>query len=175
MSRPEVVHRHHRHLSDGRTSASGGSSRSAPSRRRGRWTAPGTCRSASVRRRSRRRRDRRGPHRTRCSRSRARRRLPAARRRADARSATRPTTRAAPSANTPAFGTPTVATSPTAYTPGNARLERLRIHWHIAILGHPARNDDIGSAVLRDAEEEVIGQLAAVVEHGDMACRVEGA
>ena len=54
----------------GRTSARGGWSRSAPSRRRGRATARGRSRSASGPRGSRRRRGRRGRRRTRCSRSR---------------------------------------------------------------------------------------------------------
>ena len=85
------------------------------------------------------------------------------------------TTRAAPSAKTPAFGTPTVATSPIAYTPGNRVSSVLRIDRHVAVLGHPAREDDVGGAMLRDAEEEVVGKLASVVEHRDLAGGVEGA
>ena len=37
----------------------------------------------------------------------------------------------------------------------------------------PLADDHVGRAVLRDAEEEVVGHLAAVVEHGDAARRVE--
>ena len=92
---------------------------------------------------------------------------------AAARSSRCATTRAAPSANTPAFGTPTSATSPTAYTPGNRVSSVARVDRDVAVLGHAARDDDVGRAVLGHAEEEVVGHLAAVVEHGDAARAVE--
>ena len=83
------------------------------------------------------------------------------------------TTRAARSENTPAFGTPTVATSPTAYTFGNRRLERARVDRDVAVLGHPALEHDIGCTMLGDAEEEVVRELRAVLEHCHPARRVE--
>ena len=156
-----------------RTSGRAGSSRSGVSRdQSGGWLAE-ACLSASAPRESRRRRGRPARHRTRCSRSRARRTASTdSPPRSDAiREAA--TTRAAPSANTPAFGTPIVATSPIAYTPGKARLERPRVHRHVAVHGHATRDDDIGGAMLGDAEEEIEGPLGAVVQHGDAAAGVE--
>ena len=53
------------------------------------------------------------------------------------------------------------------------RLERLRVHGHVAVYRHPACDDHVGGAVLRDAEEEVVLLLTIVVEHGDAPFRVE--
>ena len=54
-----------------------------------------------------------------------------------------------------------------------ARRERPRVDRDVAVLGHPALEHDAGGAVLRHAEEEVVGHLLAVLEHGDAATGVE--
>ena len=56
---------------------------------------------------------------------------------------------------------------------GKARRKRLRVDGHVAVFGEAARENDIGRAVLRHAEEQVERQLGAVVEDGDTAAAVE--
>jgi hypothetical protein len=91
----------------GQTSGCGGSSQSAASPRRARWTAPGTCPSASARRGSRHRPGRRGLRRTRRNRSHARHRHSAARVPAVARRAKRRRVRGASAPQTPTIAPPT--------------------------------------------------------------------
>src|SRR5712691_9000237 len=51
-------------------------------------------------------------------------------------------------------------------------LQCSRVHGHPAGLGHSAGLDHCGRAVLGHAQEQVIGQLASVVERRDAAARV---
>ena len=90
----------------------------------------------------------------------------------DPRSAT---TAACPSENTPAFGVPTLVTSPTAYTSGND-VSSVRGSTGIQpSTVMPADSTTGRRAVLRDTEEQVVGHLRPVAEHGHAAGRVERA
>ena len=82
------------------------------------------------------------------------------------------TVRAAPSENTPALGTPTVATSPTAYTPGK-QVSSVRESTGPS-RPRPSRSRRRrrarGASARRGTGRR---QLAAIVEHGDAARRVD--
>jgi phage terminase Nu1 subunit (DNA packaging protein) len=54
-------------------------------------------------------------------------------------------------------------------------LERGWIHGHVAVLGHAAFQDHVGRLLLRHTQEEVAGQLGAVVEHENGARAIERA
>src|SRR3989442_11505143 len=53
------------------------------------------------------------------------------------------------------------------------RLEGARAHRHVTVHGHTTCDDDVGGAVLGDAQEQVEGHLAAIVKHGHAAAGVE--
>ena len=74
-----------------------------------------------------------------------------------------------PSANTPAFGVPTLVDVADGVDAGERRLEGQRVDRDPAVDGQPRLRDDRRRAVHRDAEEQVVGHLAAVAQHRDLA------
>jgi hypothetical protein len=49
----------------------------------------------------------------------------------------------------------------------------LRADWYVAVFGHATADHDVGGPMLGDAEEEVEGHLAAVIENGNAPAAVE--